>query len=285
MQDGCGGSAWRETPGEATVAWALAIGTSEPGGRESDRGRPQGRRWYLHPASVICCQRQAYDLAMGEESVKPSKVLSYFRDHLAAVMPVAVAAKLATYDPRIAQTTTLGDFHRCTYCASWAHRLSRSSDDTHHRHLLQNIASWTNCLGAMRPDKKVSQVELAWVDEAIGAARSLGNSSAWTNVPWEELLQDLIALDGIALDDSSTDRTIPEGWTCLIGMASPAMASTCAAILSARNIAVTKRNVATATLYGLRQPPEQLLVRNEDAQTAHDILVGWAGGTTIPPTT
>jgi hypothetical protein len=222
---------------------------------------------------------------MGEESVKPSKVLTYFRDHLEAVMPVADAAKLATYDPRIAQTTTLGDFHRCVHCASWAHRLNHNSDDTHHRHLLQNVASWTNCLGALRPDKKVSQVELAWVDEAIDTARSVGTSSGWTDVPWEELLQDLIALDGISIDDSTTDRTIPDGWTCLIGMASPAMASTCAEILSAQNIAVTKRTVATATLYGLGQTPEQLLVRTEDAQRAHDILVGWAGGTTIPPTT
>jgi hypothetical protein len=222
---------------------------------------------------------------VGEESVRPSKVLAYFRDHLEVVMPVADAAKLATYDPRISQTTTLGDFHRCVHCASWAHRLSHKSDDTHYRHLLQSVGSWTNCLGAMRPDKRVSQVELAWVDEAVDTARFVGKSSGWTDVPWEELLQDLIALDGICTDDSTTDRTIPDGWTCLIGMASPAMASSCAEILTARNVAVTKRTVATATLYGLRQPPEQLLVRTQDAQRAHEILIEWSRATPTPPST
>jgi hypothetical protein len=210
-------------------------------------------------------------------------VLTYFRDHLKAVMPVADAAKLATYNDEIAKTTTLGDFHRCVHCASWAHRLGHKTHDLHQRRLLQTAASWTNCLGALRPDKKVSDVELAWVDEALDTARTVGHTSGWAGVPWEKLVQDLIALDGIAIDDSSTDRTIPEGWTCLLGMVDPSAASTYAEILTSQNIAVTKRPVPT--LYGLRQPLEQLLVRTDEAQRAHDILAEWSQGTPVPPST
>jgi|HubBroStandDraft_1064217.scaffolds.fasta_scaffold114374_2 hypothetical protein len=221
---------------------------------------------------------------MGESGVRPSMVLTYLKDHLHAVMPVADAAKLASYDDRIAQTTTLGDFHRCVHCASWAHRLGHQAHDLHQRRLLQTVASWTNCLGALRPDKKVSDVELAWVDEAVSTARSVGDSSGWAGVPWEQLLQDLIALDGIALDDATTDRTIPEGWTCLLGKADPSTATACAEILTSRNIVVTRRSVPTS-LYGLQQQPEQLLVRTDEAQTAHDILAEWSRGDPVPPTT
>jgi len=199
-------------------------------------------------------------------------------------MPVADAAKLATYDQRIAQTTTLGDFHRCVHCASWAHHLGHNSHDLHQRRLLLSVASWTNCLGALRPDKKVSDVELGWVDEAINTARTVGESSSWAGVPWEELIHDLIALDGIAIDDSTADRTIPGGWTCLLGMVDPSTASAYAEILTSHNIAVTRRSVPTS-LYGLRQEPAQLLVRTDEAQKAHDILVEWSQDKPVPPST
>jgi hypothetical protein len=138
-------------------------------------------------------------------------------------------------------------------------------------------------LGALRPDRKISAVEFGWVDEAVNAARAVGASSDWTMVPWEELVEDLIALDGIAVDDSTTDRTIPDGWTCLLGRVGAVTASTCAEVLATQNIAVTRRNVPY--LYGLRQPPEQLLVRTQDAQRAHDILDEWSRAAPIPPST
>ncbi|MGH9018150.1 MAG: hypothetical protein ACRDY1_10430 [Acidimicrobiales bacterium] len=133
--------------------------------------------------------------------------------------------------------------------------------------------SWTNCLGALRPDVQISDVELGWVDEAVQAAQVAGHISGWAAVPWPQLVEDLIALDGIALDDSSTDRTIPEGWTCLLGRVAPSFASACVAVLDSDNIAVTRRTVAT--LSGLRQPLEQLLVRTDDAQRAHDLILQW----------
>ena len=122
-------------------------------------------------------------MGVNAESVTPSKVLTYFRDNLRLVIPASEAAKLTNYDERIARTTTLGDFHRRIHCASWAHHLGGHSHDIHNRHLLQSVASWTDCLGALRPDLKVFDVELGWVDEAITTARAVGSSSGWAGVP------------------------------------------------------------------------------------------------------
>jgi len=48
-----------------------------------------------------------------------------------AAMPESEAKGLVAFGPQIAQTTTLGDFHRCSRCAEWAIDLIARSDQSH----------------------------------------------------------------------------------------------------------------------------------------------------------
>jgi hypothetical protein len=220
---------------------------------------------------------------MVEDSGRPSKVLTYLVAQLKTLMPASETATLAPYESRIALTTTLGDFHRCVHCAEWANGLKATPGDAHLRHVLRDVVSWKNCIGAVRPGKKVSEVELGWVDDAVKTAWTVASSAGWGAVPWETLLNDLIALDGVAVDDSSNDPQIPPGWTCLLGQLSPSAAATYADILRSHDVVVNKRTNPRSSGWHDRVYPEEILVRDEDAQRAHDVLVHWSEGEPAPP--
>jgi hypothetical protein len=222
-------------------------------------------------------------LAMVEDSGRPSKVVTYFAAHLQPLLPAAAATTLASYESRIELTTTLGDFHRCVHCAEWANDLKATPGDAHLRHVLRDVVSWRNCLGAVRPGKKISDVELGWVDDAVKTAATVASTAGWGAVPWEMLLTDLIALDGLALDDASNDPQIPPGWTCLLGQLSPGSAAMCAEILGSHGVVVTKRTNPRSSGWNDRVYPEELLVRDEDAQRAHDVLAQWSQGEPASP--
>jgi hypothetical protein len=96
-------------------------------------------------------------------------------------------------------------------------------------------------------------------------------------------LNDLIALDGLALDDGSNDPQIPPGWTCLLGQLSPGSAAMYAEILSSHDVVVTKRTNPRSSGWLDRVYLEELLVRDEDAQRAHDVLVDWSKAEPVPP--
>jgi len=57
-----------------------------------------------------------------------------------------------------------------------------------------------------------------------------------------------------------------------------------AEILRSHDVVVTKRTNPRSSGWCDRVYPEELLVRDEDAQRAHDILVNWSKGEPVSPT-
>jgi hypothetical protein len=134
----------------------------------------------------------------------PSEILVYLDDQLEKVLPQTEFQKLASHDSEIAQTTNRGDFHRCFRCAEWAVELASKPEHAHLRHLVDEFesvtheihdASWAVEFGIMTPGRTVTDVEVAWVDDAIKVAQAAAEVSGWAAVPWEELLTELIAIE------------------------------------------------------------------------------------------
>lgn len=131
-------------------------------------------------------------------------MLKYLDDKLEELLPEEEYQRLTKYDAAIANTTSRGDFHRCFRCAEWAVELSGKTERSHIRHLAREIgavvhkirdAGWAIEFGVMTPGRTVTDVELSWVDDALKVAKAAADVSGWAVVPWEQLLQELIAIE------------------------------------------------------------------------------------------
>jgi hypothetical protein len=131
-------------------------------------------------------------------------MLRYLDDELEKILPEAEFEKLTTHDAAIAGTTSRGDFHRCFRCAEWAVGLAGKPEHSHLDHLARQVRSvvheihdtgWAMEFGILRPGRTVTDVELAWVDDALQVAKAVAESSGWSAVPWEGLLEELIAIE------------------------------------------------------------------------------------------
>ena len=134
----------------------------------------------------------------------PSEMLRYFDDAMEKVLPDDEYQKLTSYDAEIAQTTSRGDFHRCLRCAQWAVELTAQPEHAHLAHLGGDLkailhvihdADWAVAFGAATPGRIVTDVELAWVDDAVTVAQGAAQRAGWPSVPWERLLEELIAIE------------------------------------------------------------------------------------------
>jgi len=137
-------------------------------------------------------------------STSPSEMLTYLDDALEKVLPEAEFEKLERHDAEIAVTTSHGDFHRCLRCAEWAVELGSRAEHSHLRHLVRELegalrefhdADWAFEFGIFTPGRAITDVELAWVDDAVTVASAAAETSGWAAVPWEELLVELIGLE------------------------------------------------------------------------------------------
>ena len=140
----------------------------------------------------------------GDPATRPSEMLVYLDDALEKVLPEDEFHKLEAHDAEIARTTSHGDFHRCLRCAEWAVELTARPEHTHLRHLARQLeavlhefhdADWAFEFGIFTPGRAVTDVELAWVDDAVAVAGAAAGASGWAAVPWEQLLVELIALE------------------------------------------------------------------------------------------
>jgi hypothetical protein len=41
----------------------------------------------------------------------------------------------------------------------------------------------------------ILDVEIEWVDDAVAVANEVAKKSGWSSVPWEQLLEELIAME------------------------------------------------------------------------------------------
>ena len=142
----------------------------------------------------------------------PSEMLRYLDDSLEKVLPDDEYQKLTSHDAEMAKTTSRGDFHRCFRCAEWAVELAGQPQHSHFQHLVTELKTvvheirdtdWAVEFGIFTPGRTITDVELAWVDDAIRSpkrslrnrdgvrshGRDLSNSSSPSNLrspdrPW-----------------------------------------------------------------------------------------------------
>jgi hypothetical protein len=134
----------------------------------------------------------------------PSAMLRYLDDSLEKVLPDDEYQKLTAHDAEMAKTTSRGDFHRCLRCAEWAVELTAQPEHGHLHHLMTDLKAvvheihdtdWSVEFGIFTPGRTITDVELTWVDDAITVAQAVAEKSGWGAVPWERLLEELIAIE------------------------------------------------------------------------------------------
>lgn len=134
----------------------------------------------------------------------PSEMLRYLADSLEHVLPEDEYRRLLSHDADIAKTTSRGDFHRCLRCAAWAVELSTRSQRSQLRHVVSELeavlheignTNWAVEFGVWTPGRIITDVELTWVDDAVKVAQAVASDSGWASVPWERLLEELIAIE------------------------------------------------------------------------------------------
>jgi hypothetical protein len=145
-------------------------------------------------------------VAKTSPSKAPSEMLRYFDDSLEKVLPEDEYQKLTSHDSEIASTTSRGDFHRCFRCAEWAVELAANPEHSHLHHLVRELRAvvheihdtdWALEFGILRPGRTVTDVELTWVDDVVKVAQVAAEKSGWASVPWERLLEELIAIEPV----------------------------------------------------------------------------------------
>jgi hypothetical protein len=134
----------------------------------------------------------------------PSEMLRYLDDALEKVLPDDQYQKLTAHDAELAETTSRGDFHRCFRCAEWAVELAGEPQHSHLHHLVTELKTvvheirdtdWAVEFGIFTPGRTITDVELTWVDDAVKVAQAVAEKSGWDAVPWERLLEELIAIE------------------------------------------------------------------------------------------
>lgn len=141
---------------------------------------------------------------MPDEPVSPSPILAYLDDALEQVLPEAEYAKLTRHDQEIAGTTSVGDFHRCLHCARWAVAVADGADHGASG-VVQGLKAVVEELhdtwqgvrfgSIVAGSPVVTDVEIKWVDDAVRTAVEVAEKKGWDAVPWEQLIEELVAIE------------------------------------------------------------------------------------------
>lgn len=139
-----------------------------------------------------------------DDPKSPSPVLVHLDDSLDAVLPDGERMKLEAHDAEVARTTSHHDFRRCYRCAEWAVDLASKAEHSHLERLVKRLRAvlheghdtlWATKMGARVTHSPILDVEIEWVDDAVAVAEQAAAKSGWSSVPWEQLLQELIAME------------------------------------------------------------------------------------------
>jgi hypothetical protein len=153
-----------------------------------------------------------------ETSTGSSPIVKGLMNNLREILPEEEQQKLEGYAEQAEASTPKGDFHRARYCLHWAIKTAESSPHSH----LSNVAirlkethmAWKDIwLGTefgseadigkgqvsqqIKGDQKIGpgeEIELLWVEEATDVAKSAAEKSGWANVPWAELLEEVLRI-------------------------------------------------------------------------------------------
>jgi hypothetical protein len=151
-----------------------------------------------------------------ETSTGSSPIVRGLMNNLREILPDEERRKLEGYAARAEDTSPKGDFHRARRCLHWAVKVSESPQHAHLSgvaiRLKETHKAWQDIwLGSefgseveigkgqisqeIKGDQKIGpgeDIELLWVQEATDVAKSAAAESGWDNVPWEDLLQEVL---------------------------------------------------------------------------------------------
>jgi hypothetical protein len=153
-----------------------------------------------------------------ETSTGSSPIIRGLMNGLREILPEDQRAKLAAYTEQAESAQPRGDFHRAWHCLHWAIAVT---EQPKHAHLLgvgvrlkETYKAWQDVvLGAefgsdvqmgtgnpsqeIKGDQKIGpgeDIELLWVGEAVSVAKSAAEKSGWGNVPWQDLMQEVLKI-------------------------------------------------------------------------------------------
>ncbi len=153
-----------------------------------------------------------------ETSTGSSPIVKGLMNNLREILPEEEREKLDRYTQEADGATPKGDFHRASHCLRWAIKVAESPEHSHLSgmavRLKETHKAWQDIwLGLefgsgvkmgkgqasheIKGDQKIGpgeDVELLWVEEATDVAKNAAEKSGWDNVPWEELLEEVLKI-------------------------------------------------------------------------------------------
>lgn len=139
----------------------------------------------------------------------PSVVVETFVREMREALPEAQAQRLAGHEAEIAASTTRHDGERALHCARWAIAVAGDRDLPHPEwsrikelHSVWRDVTWGVGFSAMEHDGggPLRDVEVEWVEDAVQVATIVAEAAGWDDVPWEDLLVDLLAMEPSGAD-------------------------------------------------------------------------------------
>jgi hypothetical protein len=154
-----------------------------------------------------------------ETSTGSSPIVKTLMNDLRTVLPEDQRPTLEGYAQQVEAAQPEGDFKRARYCLRWAIKTAESPQHSHLSgmaiRLKETHKEWQDIwLGAefgseveagvgqpsqeIKGDQKIGpgeDIELLWVNEATEVAKSAAEKSGWENVPWEQLLEEVLKID------------------------------------------------------------------------------------------
>ena len=154
-------------------------------------------------------------------SIAACPIISELVNQLRSAMPAGEAEKLLKYETQIAASrqTKNVELRRALACAHWAVRLVGQEEHGHFAHLItearevaeesyQTLRAAGTAAASARyafPASARLMARAAWVDEAARVAKAVAQQSGWQAVPWEDLLQELLAIHQDGEPGTATD--------------------------------------------------------------------------------
>jgi hypothetical protein len=154
-----------------------------------------------------------------ETSTGSSPILRGLMNNLREILPEDQQPTLEKYSERAESAKPQGDFKRARFCLHWAIKTAEGPKHSHLSgvaiRLKETHKEWQDIwLGAefgseveigkgqasqeVGGDQKVGpgeDIELLWVEEATDVAKSAAEKSGWENVPWQELVEEVLKID------------------------------------------------------------------------------------------
>jgi hypothetical protein len=154
-----------------------------------------------------------------ETTTGSSPIVKTLMLDLQAALPEPQREKLQTYWAKADATTPEGDFHRARECLRWAVRVAEMPEHSHLAHLSTRLKetykAWQDIVFGTEFGSRVERgkgpeghditgkqrigpgedIEILWVGEAVSVAKTAAEKSGWDQVPWEQLVKDVLAVE------------------------------------------------------------------------------------------